>query len=159
MIDSHTHLDHGPAPEDELVAAARAAGVRRILTIGMDSASCRAALDAADRHEEVYAAVGRHPNVAEGYDDAVTAELRELGQLRRRDVVEALGAVGVAADGGEDLLVAVGRGERRAAALGVHADREDAVDARFARGGDQLVLGRGAVIEVGVGVDHQWCIP
>ena len=78
VIDSHTHLDRGPAPEDELVAAARAAGVRRILTIGMDSASCRAALDAADRHEEVYAAVGRHPNVAEGYDDAVTAELREL---------------------------------------------------------------------------------
>ena len=78
MIDSHTHLDRGPAPEDELVAAARAAGVRRILTIGMDSASCRAALDAADRHEEVYAAVGRHPNVAEGYDDAVTAELRAL---------------------------------------------------------------------------------
>jgi TatD DNase family protein len=78
VIDSHTHLDRGPAPEDELVAAARAAGVRRILTIGMDSASCRAALDAAERHEEVYAAVGRHPNVAEGYDDAVTAELREL---------------------------------------------------------------------------------
>jgi TatD DNase family protein len=78
VIDSHTHLDRGPAPEDELVAAARAAGVRRILTIGMDSASCRAALVAAERHEEVYAALGRHPNVAEGYDDAVTEELREL---------------------------------------------------------------------------------
>ncbi len=39
MIDSHTHLDHGPAPEDELVAAARAAGVNRILTIGMDAES------------------------------------------------------------------------------------------------------------------------
>jgi TatD DNase family protein len=78
VIDSHTHLDRGPAPEDELVAAARAAGVRRILTIGMDSESCRAALNAAERHDEVYAAVGRHPNVAEGYDDAATAELREL---------------------------------------------------------------------------------
>ena len=66
VIDSHTHLDHGPAPEDELVAAARAAGVRPILTIGMDSASCRAALAAAERYEEVYAAVGRHPNSADG---------------------------------------------------------------------------------------------
>ena len=37
VIDRHTHLDHGPAPEDELVAAAREAGVNRILTIGMDS--------------------------------------------------------------------------------------------------------------------------
>jgi TatD DNase family protein len=78
MIDSHTHLDRGPAPEADLVAAARAAGVRRILTIGMDSDSCRAALLAADTHPEVYAAVGRHPNVSTGYDAAVTAELREL---------------------------------------------------------------------------------
>jgi TatD DNase family protein len=78
VIDSHTHLDRGPAPEAELVAEARAAGVRRILTIGMDSESCRAAVRAAEQHEEVYAAIGRHPNEATGYDDAVTAELREL---------------------------------------------------------------------------------
>ena len=78
MIDSHTHLDRGPAPEPELVGEARAAGVRRILTIGMDGPSCRAALAAAEAHEEVYAAIGRHPNEATGYDDAVTAELREL---------------------------------------------------------------------------------
>jgi TatD DNase family protein len=80
MIDSHTHLDHGPAPEDELVAAAREAGVNRILTIGMDSESCRAALAAAERYEEVFAAVGRHPNSAEGFDDAAAAELAELAQ-------------------------------------------------------------------------------
>jgi TatD DNase family protein len=78
VIDSHTHLDRGPAPEPELVGQARDAGVRRILAIGMDGPSCRAALTAADAHEEVYAAIGRHPNEATGYDDAVTAELREL---------------------------------------------------------------------------------
>jgi TatD DNase family protein len=80
MIDSHTHLDHGPAPEDELVAAAREAGVTRILTIGMDPGSCRAALAAAERFEEVFAAVGRHPNSAEGFDDAAAAELAELAR-------------------------------------------------------------------------------
>ena len=78
MIDSHTHLDRGPAPEAELVAGAREAGVRRILTIGMDGESCRAALKAAEEHDEVFAAIGRHPNESTGYDDAVTAELREL---------------------------------------------------------------------------------
>jgi TatD DNase family protein len=78
VIDSHTHLDRGPAPEAELVAAARAAGVSRILTIGMDADSRRAALAAADAHEEVYAAVGQHPNNATGYDDGVTEELRAL---------------------------------------------------------------------------------
>jgi TatD DNase family protein len=83
VIDSHTHLDRGPAPVAELVAEARAAGVRRILTIGMDAESCRAALAAAEQHEEVFAAIGRHPNEATGYDDAVTGELRELARHPR----------------------------------------------------------------------------
>jgi TatD DNase family protein len=78
MNDSHTHIDRGPAPPAELVAEARAAGVRRILAIGMDSESCRAALHAAEAHDEVFAAIGRHPNEATGYDEAVTDELREL---------------------------------------------------------------------------------
>ena len=83
MIDTHTHLDHGPAPEDELVAAAREAGVNRILTIGMDSEGCRSALAAAERYDEVYAALGRHPNSAEGFDDDAAAELAELAQHPR----------------------------------------------------------------------------
>jgi TatD DNase family protein len=92
VIDSHTHLDRGPAPEAELVEAARAAGVTRILTIGMDSPSCRAALAAAEAHPEVFAAVGRHPNEATGYDDAVTEELRELAAHPR---VRAIGETGL----------------------------------------------------------------
>jgi TatD DNase family protein len=76
--DSHTHLDRGPAPEAELVAEARQAGLTRILTIGMDSPSCEAALQAASTYPEVFAAIGRHPNEATGYDDATTEELREL---------------------------------------------------------------------------------
>jgi TatD DNase family protein len=78
VIDSHTHLD-ACAPEDAvLVAAAVEAGVDRVLTIGMDSESCRAALAAAERFPQVWAAVGRHPNAAAGFDDADLAELREL---------------------------------------------------------------------------------
>jgi TatD DNase family protein len=78
VIDSHTHLDRAPGSESELLAAARAAGVKRILTIGIDERSRRAALDAAERHEDVFAAIGHHPNNATGYTDAVTDELREL---------------------------------------------------------------------------------
>jgi TatD DNase family protein len=83
VIDSHTHLDRGPASEAELVAAAREAGVRRILTIGIDGESRRAALAAAETHDVVYAAIGQHPNNATGYDDAVTAELREQARHPR----------------------------------------------------------------------------
>jgi TatD DNase family protein len=78
VIDSHTHLDLCEPPDAELVASAVAAGVTRMLTIGTESASCRAALAAAEAFPQVYAAVGRHPNAASGFDDADLAELRAL---------------------------------------------------------------------------------
>jgi TatD DNase family protein len=78
MIDSHTHLDACEPPDAELVAAAVAAGVTRILTVGTDGASCRAALAAAEAFPQVYAAVGRHPNYSKGFDGADLAELRAL---------------------------------------------------------------------------------
>ena len=83
MNDSHTHLDRGPAPEAELVEQARAEGVTRILTIGMDAESRRAALRAAETFPEVYAAIGQHPNEAGGYTSAITDELREQARHPR----------------------------------------------------------------------------
>ncbi|MFI5003954.1 MAG: TatD family hydrolase [Solirubrobacterales bacterium] len=78
MIDSHTHLDLCEPPNTELVAAAERVGVVRILTVGTDGASCRAALAAAEAFPQVYAAIGRHPNHATGFDEADLAELRAL---------------------------------------------------------------------------------
>jgi TatD DNase family protein len=78
VIDSHTHLDSCEPPNAELVAAAEHAGVTRILTVGMTGASCRSALAAAEAFPQVYAAIGRHPNEATGFDDADLAELRAL---------------------------------------------------------------------------------
>ena len=83
MIDSHTHLHLCEAPNAELVAAADAAGVRRMLTVGIDGASCRAALAAAEDFPQVYAAIGRHPNAARGFDEADLAELRALAAHER----------------------------------------------------------------------------
>ena len=67
-------------PTAELVGAATAAGVSRIVTVGTTSESCRAALAAAEQFEPVYAAIGRHPNEAAGFDDAVLEELKEFAQ-------------------------------------------------------------------------------
>ena len=83
MIDSHTHLDLCEPPDSELVAAADAAGVTRMLTVGTESASCRAALAAAEAFPQVYAAVGRHPNATRGFDDADLAELHALAAHER----------------------------------------------------------------------------
>jgi len=78
MIDSHTHLTSCAPPPEELVAAAERVGVRRMLTVGTDSDSCRAALRIAEDFPQVYAAIGRHPNHATGFDDADLAELKAL---------------------------------------------------------------------------------
>ncbi|MGI8801136.1 MAG: TatD family hydrolase [Solirubrobacteraceae bacterium] len=68
MIDSHTHLHLCEPPAAELVAAAEAAGVTRILTVAIDGPSCAAALEAAHAHPSVFAAIGHHPNTAAGFD-------------------------------------------------------------------------------------------
>ena len=78
MIDSHTHLDMCEPPDAELVASAASAGVERIVTVGTNGASCRAALQAAEDFPQVYAAIGRHPSEATGFDDADLAELKAL---------------------------------------------------------------------------------
>ena len=92
MIDSHTHLDFCEPPNAELVAAAAQAGVNRLLTVGTDGASCRAALAAAEDFPQVYAAIGRHPNSATGFDDADFAELEALAA---HDKCVAIGETGL----------------------------------------------------------------
>jgi TatD DNase family protein len=83
VIDSHTHLDGCREPDEELVAAAARAGVTRIVTVGTNRESNRAALAAAQRFEQVYAAVGVHPNEAGGFDEAALADLRAVATQQR----------------------------------------------------------------------------
>jgi TatD DNase family protein len=92
MIDSHTHLFLCEGPEAEVVAAAREAGVGRMLTVGMDAETNPAAIAAAERHEEVFAAVGRHPNEATGFDEETVVEIARLGAHAR---VRAIGETGL----------------------------------------------------------------
>jgi TatD DNase family protein len=83
VIDSHTHLDSTPGTDAEIVEAARAAGVTRILTIGTSAESARRAQAAAEAHDDVWFATGHHPNSASGYIDAITDELREIARHPR----------------------------------------------------------------------------
>ena len=83
MIDTHAHLDACTRPAAELIADAEAAGVHRVLAIGMDGASCRAALAAAEAFPQVHVAIGRHPGTSAGFDDADAAELAALAAHER----------------------------------------------------------------------------
>jgi TatD DNase family protein len=60
------------------VAEARAAGVERVVTIGVGRASSERAVALAERHPEVWAVVGVHPHDADGWTDADGAWIRAL---------------------------------------------------------------------------------
>lgn len=83
MIDSHTHLDFCEPEPAELVQAALAAGVTRMVTVGTTAESSRAALAAAERFPPVYAAIGRHPNEVTGFSADDIDELRALAAHER----------------------------------------------------------------------------
>lgn len=92
MIDSHAHLFICEPAESELLAAMEAAGVGRVLTVGMDAETNAEAVASAERNPAVFAAVGRHPNDATGFDDAAAAEIARLGAHEK---VRALGETGL----------------------------------------------------------------
>jgi TatD DNase family protein len=92
MVDTHFHLDHIEAPPAHVVTRARQAGVERMLAIGMTGDSCRHALAAADKHDEVFVSIGRHPHESEGWDAEGLAELRELS---RHPKARAIGEAGL----------------------------------------------------------------
>jgi TatD DNase family protein len=92
VIDSHTHLFLCDGSDAYLVEAAHEAGVDRMLTVGMDAESNAAAIAAAERHGAVFAAVGRHPHEAAGFDAEAAAEIARLGAHER---VRAIGETGL----------------------------------------------------------------
>ena len=92
MVDTHAHIGLCESPAAEIVAAAGGAGVNRILTVGIGEDSNPGAIALAADHEQVFAAVGRHPNGADGFDDE-DAEAIE-GLVGRPEVV-AVGETGL----------------------------------------------------------------
>jgi TatD DNase family protein len=92
VIDSHCHLTSCKPPPEELVAAARQVGVERMLTVGLSEVSNREAVRLANEHEEVFACVGRHPNSAQGFDDAAADAIEELAA---DPMVRAIGETGL----------------------------------------------------------------
>ena len=93
MIDSHTHLFLCERPEAEVVAAAREAGVERMLNVGLDADSNKLALGAAERYESVFATVGCHPTEAAGFDDARAEQIARLAAENEK--VRAIGESGI----------------------------------------------------------------
>ncbi|MFH1539329.1 MAG: TatD family hydrolase [bacterium] len=92
-IDTHAHLfmkEFGP-DLPAVIKRAREAGVEKIIDVGIDMETCRAAVENAERHEGVFAAAGFHPHVASEYD---AGEFESFVRENREKIV-ALGEFGL----------------------------------------------------------------
>ena len=94
LIDSHCHLqaDRFDDDVDAVIAAAREAGVERILVPGWNAWSSAAALELVDRHPWLDAAVGVHPHDA---DKATDEEWAEIARSAHDPRVVAIGETGL----------------------------------------------------------------
>jgi TatD DNase family protein len=92
VVDTHAHLGLCEPDAAELVSAAGAAGVERILTVGLGEDSNPGAVELAREHEAVFASVGRHPNGANGFGRDAAAAIEELAGS---DEVVAIGETGL----------------------------------------------------------------
>ncbi len=94
MIDCHAHLDDAMFGSDveAIVKRAEAAGVRAVVTAGVDLQSSERAVELAEQYEIVYAAVGFHPH------DAAKMQLRDVAALHalaQHPKVVAIGEIGL----------------------------------------------------------------
>lgn len=94
LVDSHCHIQDSQfeSDRDEVLDRARQAGVSAFVVIGTDLESSRRAVDLADSHSDVYAAVGVHPHDAKDLDDRTLGALERLADSPK---VVAIGEIGL----------------------------------------------------------------
>src|SRR2546427_8956285 len=98
FIDSHCHIDgqEYDADREEVIVRARDAGVTTMLNVGTGdphSGAFERAVELAEKHEGIYAAIGVHPHDAKLFDNA--AEQRLLDLARQSERMIAWGEIGL----------------------------------------------------------------
>ena len=91
-LDSHCHFDLMDVVVAEAVAAARAVGIERMVTVGVDVETSRWQVATAEQYDGVYAAVAVHPNEA---PSATEADWAEIEKLAAHPKVVAVGETGL----------------------------------------------------------------
>jgi TatD DNase family protein len=94
LIDTHAHLDMPEFKADlpQVIQRAHEAGVSTIMTVGIDPASCRKAIEIAETYPDIFAILGVHPH------DAAKVGERDLDRLKvlaRHEKVKAWGEIGL----------------------------------------------------------------
>jgi len=94
FYDTHAHLGWKDfqADMEAVLQRAQAAGIEKIVTIGTDVENSRQAIQLAEKHENVYAAVGWHPSDAHEAPADFGSHLRALAEHPK---VVAIGETGL----------------------------------------------------------------
>jgi len=94
LVDSHAHLNDPQLAGElsEVVERARQAGVMHIINVGDTVDGSRFAIDQAEQHSCVWAAVAVHPHEAASLDDHAAEQLREMSKNNK---VVAIGEIGL----------------------------------------------------------------
>jgi len=94
LIDTHCHLTFNDLARDveAVLVRSRQAGVTGWITVGTDLQENQKAIELAERHENMYAAVGIHPHEAK---DVTAQTLTELKALAQNEKVVAIGETGL----------------------------------------------------------------
>jgi len=94
LIDSHCHLDllKPPGQVAAVLDRAAAAGVARVVTIGIDQKTSQWAVACAEKNETVFATIGVHPHDSKTIDPKTYDVMRRLAGSPR---VKAYGEIGL----------------------------------------------------------------
>ena len=94
IFDTHCHLNDEKllSRVDEVIADAKEAGVDKFLVVGWDKESSLCAIKLAEQYEEVYAAIGFHP---ENIFDVQDGDFEETMKYINHPKVVAVGEIGL----------------------------------------------------------------
>ncbi len=94
LIDTHCHLNFHKYNDDhdEVIQRAHDAGVHRIIIPAIDLDTCQEALTLADQYEEIYVAVGIHPNSTTDFSDDTLDAVRDCAKHSK---VISIGEIGL----------------------------------------------------------------
>ncbi len=94
LTDTHCHLDFNRFDEDrdQVIHRAREVGLIRLLNPGITVQSSRTAINLAEMYQEVFAAIGVHPNDGLSWDETSITALRDLAAHPK---VVAIGEIGL----------------------------------------------------------------
>jgi TatD DNase family protein len=81
LVDTHCHIHDATYPLDvrEVLLHANDAGVEKMICVGTSQSSSLEAIDLAEKHDHIYAAIGVHPHdTKDGYEQLTSMTSRKI---------------------------------------------------------------------------------